>query len=223
MRHVPLKNPGISPALAFTWAWTAGRALQYGPGPDWLETVSVVFALAYLALAIRQSLLCWPAALISTAAWMLVVFDARLYMDAALQVFYFAMAIYGWIQWRRGGAAGKGVTVHWWRWSTHLIVLLAILLASLASAWLLRDTDAAFPFVDSWTTIAAVVTTFMVTRKVIENWIYWFVIDGVSIYLYSSRGMYLTALLFVLYVVLVVFGYRRWRRHYRAARVAVAA
>ena len=74
-----------------------------------LEEISVVFAIAYLALAIRQSLWCWPAALISVALAAVVVLDARLYMDVALQLFYVAMAIYGWQQWRRGGYRHEGV------------------------------------------------------------------------------------------------------------------
>ena len=79
-----------------------------------LELLSVVFAVAYLALAIRQSPWCWPAALISVAPWAVVAFDARLYMDAALQLFYFAMGIYGWYQWSRGGEQHAGISVHWW-------------------------------------------------------------------------------------------------------------
>jgi nicotinamide mononucleotide transporter len=71
-------------------------------------------------------------------------------------------------------------------------------------------TDAAFPFVDSFTTVAAIVTTFMVARKVLENWIYWFVIDGISVFVYVARGLELTAALFVVYLVLIVVGFRRW-------------
>jgi nicotinamide mononucleotide transporter len=183
----------------------------------WLEIVSVAFAIAYLALAIPQSLWCWPAALVSTAIWSVVAFDARLYMDSGLQVFYFGMGIYGWIQWQRGGEDHAGVSVHWWAPKLHALALATIGLVSLVSAWFLSRTDAAFPFLDSLTTVAAVVATFMVARKVIENWIYWFVIDALYIYLYIERGLFAYAALYGLYLVMIVFGFVSWLRSSRSA------
>ena len=178
----------------------------------WLEALSVGFAVAYLALAIRQSLCCWPSALVSVALWAIVVLDARLYMDFVLQLFYFAMGIYGWYQWRSGGARQNGVAVHWWPWRRHAVTLLSILIVSLVFSHLLGRTDAAYPFLDSLTTVAAIVTTFMVARKVIENWIYWFVIDSVYVYLYVQRELFGYAGLYVVYLVMIVIGYRAWRR-----------
>lgn len=85
----------------------------------------------------------------------------------------------------------------------------------------MSHTDAAFPYVDSFTTVAAVVTTYMVARKILENWGYWFVIDGISVYLYISRELYLTALLFVFYLVLIVIGFRAWWRDYQVGEPGV--
>ena len=87
---------------------------------------------------------------------------------------------------------------------------------------LTRYSAAALPFADSFTTWGAVVATWMVARKVLENWIYWFVIDGLSIPLYLERGLYVTSGLFAVYIVIVVFGYRRWRREYLDTHAAVA-
>ena len=75
---------------------------------------------------------------------------------------------------------------------------------------ILRRTDAVFPFLDSFTTIAAVVATYMVANKILENWVYWFVIDSISIYLDQARELHVTSLLFVLYLVLIFIGFRRW-------------
>ena len=190
---------------------------------DTAELAAVILAIVYLLLVVRENIWCWGAAFVSTSIYLVLFFDVRLYMESALQVFYLAMAVYGWWQWRSGGRGGGELKISTWPVTVHAGIIAAIAVLSMTSGWLLDTrTAAAFPYLDSFTTWSAVVTTYMVTRKILENWIYWFVIDGISIYLYSSRGMYLTALLFVLYVVLVVFGYRRWRRHYRAARVAVA-
>ena len=78
------------------------------------------------------------------------------------------------------------------------------------------------PYADSFTTIGALVATYMVTKKVLENWVYWFVLDSVSVFIYLARELYLYALLFVLYLVLIVIGYRRWLRDFRAQRTQPA-
>ncbi len=177
------------------------------------EATAVVLAVAYLLLAVRQNILCWPAALVSTTIFLFVFASARLYMESGLQLFYMVMAIYGWHQWTRGGAGGAGVRVSVWPVRRHLYVLVCVITASLASGWWLSGwTDAELPYLDSFTTWASLVATFMIARKVLENWLYWFVIDALNIYLYLSRELYLTALLFGAYLVIIVFGYIAWRR-----------
>ena len=186
-----------------------------------IEAVAVVLAIAYLVLAIRQNLLCWYAAFASSAIYLWIFFDARLYMESALQVFYAAMAIFGWYQWRYGGSKHEGVRISVWQPVRHVTVIASVLVLSVIFGWVLSSTDAAFPYLDSFTTISAIVTTYMVARKVLENWIYWFLIDGLSVYLYTARELYLTAGLFVFYLVLVVLAFRAWLRDWRAQVAAV--
>lgn len=180
------------------------------------EAAGVALAVAYLVLAIRQNILCWAAALVSSALYTVVFFTARLYMESVLQIFYAGMAVYGWYQWRFAGDAGAGVQIHTWMPHRHVQVVGAVAAVTLLLGWGMSHTDAAFPYADAFTTVAAVVTTFMVARKVLENWIYWFVIDSISIYLYVARELYLTALLFLFYLVLIIIGFRSWRRDYLA-------
>jgi nicotinamide mononucleotide transporter len=180
---------------------------------QWLELLAVALAVLYLLLAIRQNIWCWAAAAVSTGLYLFIMYHARLYMESALQVFYLAMAAYGWYQWRRGGADHAGVRVTTWPWRAHLLAACVVFALVFASGFLLeRYSDAALPFADAFTTWAAVVATWMVARKILENWIYWFVIDSVSVYLYLSRELYFTSALFVAYLVMIVFGYRSWRR-----------
>ena len=186
-----------------------------------LELAAVALALVYLALAIRQSIWCWPAALGSVLLSLVVFFEARLYMESALQVFYAAMAVYGWQQWRRGGEAKKGVRVGTWPMRAHALAGVVIAATSTACGFALsRYTDAAFPYLDACTSIGAVVATYMVARKVLENWIYWLAIDGVSVLIYGARELYLYAALFVLYLVMIVIGFREWLADYRAREAA---
>lgn len=180
------------------------------------EIVAVILALAYLLLAMRENIACWYAAFVSTAIYTFLFWDVSLLMESALQVFYLVMAVYGWWQWRHHRDKQQDLHIHRWPLRTHLIVFAVVgALTGIFGYVLETTTSAALPYLDSFTTWGAVITTFMVTRKVLENWIYWFVIDGVSIYLYLDRGLYLTALLFLTYVVLVVIGFFQWLAIYQ--------
>jgi nicotinamide mononucleotide transporter len=180
------------------------------------ELAAVVLAIAYLLLAIRQNIACWAAAIASAAIYTALMFEARLYMETLLQLFYIGMAVYGWASWRQAGEATLRVSS--WPLAFHLMPMLLIALLTFGSGALLSGfSDAASPYLDSFTTWGAMVTTWMVARKVLQNWHYWFVIDSVSVYLYVSRDLLLTAALFLLYLALIVVGYRQWRLSMQAA------
>ncbi|HEY0961040.1 MAG TPA: nicotinamide riboside transporter PnuC [Pseudomonadales bacterium] len=180
-----------------------------------LEALAVALALAYLYLAARENIWCWLCAFASSLLYVFVLWDARLLTEAGLNVFYMVMAVAGWHQWRRRGA-GEGlsqiVSMKWW----HHVPLFALLFVmTWLSGYAMQTwTTAAYPFVDSFITWGSVITTVLVIRKVLENWLYWVLFDSVAIFLYINRGLYMTAVLFGLYVVIVIFGYMRWRRSY---------
>ena len=180
-----------------------------------METGAVLFALAYVVLAIRENRLCWLAGGVSALLYTVVFSEARLYMEAGLQGFYLAMAAYGWLTWGRH-PRGDSLPICRWSLRHHLLLAAAVIGSSLVLGDALgRFTDAAWPVVDSFTTIAALVATYMVTQKVLENWLWWIVIDAVSVGLYLSRDLHLTALLFCGYVLLAVAGWITWHKHYR--------
>ena len=180
------------------------------------ELVAVLAALLYLMLAIRQNIWCWFFAALSTALYVVLFIDAKLYMESLLNLFYFGMAIYGCWFWLSHGPDASGPNVTRWPVSTHAAAILSIAALASVSGFLLAEfSDAEFPYVDSTTTFAALWTTFLVARKVLENWWYWLVIDSVSIWLYWERGLELTAGLFVAYVVMIPFGLAAWTRAMR--------
>jgi nicotinamide mononucleotide transporter len=187
----------------------------------WLEITAAVLAFAYLLLAIRQRLSCWTAAFLSSCLYVLVLFTARLYMESALNAFYAGMAVYGYWQWQHGSGGGA-LTVSRWPVSRHAAGLLGVIGLSVISSYFLRRfTPAAWPFVDSMVTWSSVFATFLVARKVYENWHWWLVIDSVSLCLYFTRHLYLTTLLFGVYLVLIVIGMRQWRGSLPRASYAV--
>lgn len=192
--------------------------LQAWQATPQLEIVSVVFGLVYIILAARENSWCWPAAFIGTGTAIFLFWNVSLLMESALNVYYLAMAVFGWWQWQYGSRTHSTLAISSWSKGKHLITLLAIAILTLVSGVLLsKNTQAALPFVDSFTTWSAVITTWMVTRKILQNWLYWIVIDVVSVWLYLQKGLYLYAALFVLYTIIAVFGYLHWQRNYRHA------
>ncbi len=185
-----------------------------------VEAVAVALGVLYLVLAIRENIWCWPAALVSSLLSVVLMYEARLYSESALQIFYAAMAVYGWQQWRRGAAGPTRVTkelpISTWPPRAHVAAIGGSLAGSVAVGWALSHTAAAYPYLDSFVTVASLVTTYMVAKKVLENWVYWLVIDSLSLYLFVARGLPLYAALFALYLVLIVIGFVRWQREWRA-------
>ncbi|ADN75802.1 nicotinamide mononucleotide transporter PnuC [Ferrimonas balearica DSM 9799] len=180
------------------------------------EAVAVLLAIAYLLLAMRRSLWCWPAAAASTLIYTVLFWKVALLMESVLNVYYLAMAAYGYWQWRFGGQRGDGLPLVRWSASTHLAVILATGMVALGVGYLMDNhTHADMAYLDAMTTCFAVVTTVMVARKVVENWLYWVVIDFASIYLYLAKGFYLTAALFVFYVGMATVAYFQWRSQYQ--------
>lgn len=174
------------------------------------EWVAVVLALGYLLLAIRQNPWCWACAILSAALYFVIFARAGLVMQASLQVFYVAMSVYGWRAW--GGAQSLPVT-QWATWQ-HLAGLAALVAASaINGACIARAGGAALvPYLDAAIAWGSVLATWMVARKVLENWLYWIVLDLAAAGLYWTQGLYATSVLFLIYAVLAMRGYREWLR-----------
>jgi nicotinamide mononucleotide transporter len=181
-------------------------------GSSWLEICAVVLALLYVILAVKQSIACWYAAFVSSCLYVLILFSARLYMESILNVFYALMAVYGFYSWRQSVKGAERKVIRWPPRAHVTGLCVATALSFLTAFFLRRYTQAAWPFLDSWVTWASVFATYLVTQKVYENWHWWFAIDALSAVLYFTRHLYATMLLFALYLVLIVFGLREWRR-----------
>lgn len=178
-----------------------------------MEVCAVGLAVAYVLLAVYQRRLCWIAAIASAALYIVIFWQVQLYLEAALQVFYIAMAIYGWFAWSRTPDAVESIRT--WPLRHHLVACLLLLALSLATGVAMSAlTDAASPFVDAATTLSALLATWMVANKLLENWLYWIAIDIASVGLYLSRDLTLTAILFAGYVVLAGWGYLTWRKQW---------
>jgi nicotinamide mononucleotide transporter len=178
--------------------------------------VAVVLALAYVILAIRQNILCWPANIVSAIIYIWLFYRAGIYMMAALQFIYIAMGVYGWLSWRRAEGGENQLRVAAWPPIFHLFPLVLILVMTFVTGNLLRtEPTAAFPFLDSFVTWCAIVAIWMVARKVLHNWQYWFIADVISVYMFVNQQLWPTAALYFVYLILCPIGYRSWSRDLR--------
>jgi nicotinamide mononucleotide transporter len=128
------------------------------------------------------------------------------------------MAVYGFLDWRRGRTQDGELAIRSWTAAQHVTAAALVAAASLVNGWLLaRYSDAAAPWLDSFVTWGSVITTWMVARRVIENWLYWLIVDAAAAWLYYSQGLLPTTILFVIYLGVVVRGYIVWRRALRVS------
>ena len=182
---------------------------------NWIEITAVILAVFYLILAVKQNILCWICGIISSVLYFFIMRSAGLYMEAYLQIFYIFMGFYGWSQWKINTSNTSNFVVNTWNKSQHLFATSIVLILSIVSAILLRFfTDAALPFLDALVAWGAVVATYMVAKKLLENWIYWLVIDSISIFLFISRDLFPTAFLFGVYIIIIIYGYRSWSKRF---------
>lgn len=183
-----------------------------------LEAIAVAMALMYLLLAIRQNIWCWFGAGVSAVIYVYLFIDAKLYMQSALNSFYLAMAIYGWGVWRSGRKHNKELPVVKWPLRKHAHAILGIAAVGLLNGYVLdTQTDSQYAYFDAVIAWGAIWATFLVARKVLENWWYWLVIDIASVFIYWSRDLQLTSMLFAVYVLMIPFGLVSWARTWREA------
>ncbi|WP_223787198.1 nicotinamide riboside transporter PnuC [Marinicella meishanensis] len=177
------------------------------------EAVAVLAAIMYLVLAIKENIWCWLFAFISTAIYIYLFHRVSLLSESLLNVYYLLMAVYGWYQWRQGQQQQPREIVRW-PLRKHLALIAGTAMAVPILGYTTSQWGAAMPYLDAFTTCFAVLATVMVAHKVLENWHYWLVINVLSVYLFASKDLYLTAALFALYVILTIIGYVNWNRHY---------
>lgn len=177
------------------------------------EWIAVATGVIYVILIMRQRRLGWVFGGISAAILMVLAARARLPMNALLQASYVIAAVYGWWSWSRNQETAP---IAFWHLRGHLIALSLCLLLSLGLAQLLAmEGTSAFPFTDSLVACAGLVATWMVARVYIENWLYWIVVDTVSIYLFFSQGLVVASLLYVLFLVIATVGFFNWLAKFR--------
>lgn len=182
-------------------------------GSSCLEAVAVIFGIISVYLSTRENIWSWPTALINVALFSALFLRSGLYSDTGLQVVYFVLSLYGWYEWLYGGAGHTAITVSRTPKKTWVVlggigVVVWALLGTITS----RLPGTALPYVDAATTTISLLAQWMMTRKLIENWLIWIAVDVVYVGMFIYKGLYLTAFNYGIYLVLAVMGYIAWKR-----------
>ncbi len=179
-----------------------------------LEWITFVTALAYVYFAAQKKLITWLFALISVGLTFYLDVIGKLYIESGLQVFYFAMAIYGWINWKK--AASCDLPIKRWSYKVHVINIFGSALLSSAVGYLFDTfTAQSTPYLDAFTTCFSLAATFMVVKRIIENWLYWIFINVGMVVLYLNNGYEILAAQYGIFVVLALYGYWSWNKSFK--------
>lgn len=181
------------------------------------ETIAVILSICYVILIAKENIMAWYCAFISVSIYIYLCIHTHLYAETLLQFFYLIMAIVGWYKWKYNNAkSAQSKKIIQIPLKLHLInIFISTITTFIAGFLLSKYTNAAAPYIDAFTTIFSLYATWMVAQKVLENWLYWIVIDLVSFFLYSSRELYLTGLLYILFTILSIYGYISWKKSYQ--------
>jgi len=180
----------------------------------WIEIVGAILSLIYLDLSIKQKVSLWFFGIISSVFYIVIFFQTKFYADMSLQFYYVFISIYGWLNWKRGNQ-GSGEELPTTQLSKRLLLNLVVATGLIYIVYYLilsKFTDSTIPKADSLVGALSIVGTWMLARKLIENWLVWIVADALCVGLYIYKGLFPTAILFIVYTVMSVVGYWQWRK-----------
>ncbi len=196
----------------------AGIASAFAQMSGW-EILAVVFGIAYVLLAAKESLWTWLFAFLSTIIYTVLFWDGALVSSSLLNFYYMIMAVYGFVLWRSGGEKGEELEISRWPLKKNVTVIISGLIIAAILGYLSDTyTEARFAYLDTYVMVFSVIATWMLANKVLETWLYWMVIDSAAIVLYWKSGYLATIILFVLYIILAFYAYYSWWKTYHAPK-----
>lgn len=182
-----------------------------------IEIIGVITGFICVWLAARNNIWNFPVTILSVLLYMFIFYEAKLYADMGLQGYFLAMAIYGWYYWiNRSDDGDKIKPVR--RLTSKVLVIGLLVIAAftiLFGTFLNRNTDAFFPYLDSLCAGGSLFGSFLLSRRILENWLVWIFVDVVYLFLYISKELFLTTLLYGAYIVVAIIGYREWKKNWQ--------
>jgi len=185
-----------------------------------IEFIAVTLSIIYVILASRENHYCWYFGILSVSIYVYICLDALLYAETLLQIVYLFLSFYGLYNWKKKSIVNEPLEntkvlklkISEWPIKKHFTYILIFTILSFSLGLLLNSfTKSELPFIDAFTTSFSLLATYMTVKKVLENWLYWIIIDLTSVFLYHERDLHLTAFLFIIYTVIATFAYFNWK------------
>ena len=177
---------------------------------EWLIFVT---ALLYVLLAAIENVWCWLFGILSSFFSIYLCYSGRLFLESGLNIFYVIISVYGWYEWLYGSDKKTELQLTSYSFKKNLVLIFIGAITWIPFGFAAHKfSTQAMPYLDAFITAFSLVATWMTAKKIIENWLYWIVIDGLAILLYSYRGYYLLGLLYIIYTILAFAGYISWRK-----------
>lgn len=202
-----------------------------------IEVVAFISGVVSVYLTVKQNIWCWPIGIINVIAFTFLFYDAKLYSDMGLQIIYFVLSIYGWYNWLYGGKNKTELPIT--RSSRpHIVVFLCIflfgtvLLGYLVKKYTNASTmafslnlsflqliESLITYIDASQTMLSLIGQFTLSYKKLESWIFWIIVDIISIAMYHYKGLYLTEFLYIIFLILAISGYTTWKKEYKLQKI----
>ena len=191
---------------------------------NYMEIIGAVTGLIYLYFSVRQKIWLWPIGILTSAFYVVVFFSSQLYADMSLNIYYLIVSIYGWYHWlrRKDNAYHDSIKISRLLAREWLLYLATAILLACIFAFILINIPqkiglkpSSVPWWDAFLTAGSVVATWMLARKVLEQWLWWVVIDAISTGVFLYKGLYFTVGLFVVNTIMAIIGYIRWKKDWQ--------
>jgi nicotinamide mononucleotide transporter len=204
--------------LKFSYIWPM-QTMHFLQGwwhhQNWLEVSGVVTGLLCVYLAAVNNIWNWPIAIVSVGIYIFIFFDARLFADMGLQVYFLITNIYGWYYWSNKPANESKIPVALITRRELFISAVAVVVFTVILGSILKYTPASYPYIDSFCAACSLVAQVFLARKVLENWLIWIFVDIIYVGVYIFKGLNLTAIMYGIYVAIALLGYIDWRKEYK--------
>lgn len=186
---------------------------------SWVEIIGFVSGIVTVYLTVKENIWCWPTGIFNVVAFIFLFYSARLYADMSLQFVFLGLSFYGWYEWLYGGENKKELPISSLKPIQFIGYFNIAIVGMFFFGYLLaQNTNADIPYIDSLMTSLSLVAQYLLARKVLESWIFWILVDIISLWMYYHKGLYLTDILYGIFLVLSIKGYFDWKRFMKGSQ-----